>query len=147
MAAADQERRRIEQNLHDSAQQQLVALRINLRLARQVLRTAPAEADELLNQTEQAAASALEELRDLAHGIYPPLLADLGLRAALQAQAGKAAVPVTVEADAVGRYPVGLGERPPRRPAVRVRCGCRIFSAAPGEPSLCLRLPSRTGRT
>jgi signal transduction histidine kinase len=69
------------------------------------VRAAPAEAEELLQQTEQAAASALEELRELARGIYPPLLADLGLRAALQAQAGKAALPVTVEAPAIGRYP------------------------------------------
>jgi signal transduction histidine kinase len=105
VAAADQARRRIERDLHDGAQQQLVALRINLGLARQVVRAAPAEAEELLQQTEQAAASALEELRELARGIYPPLLADLGLRAALQAQAGKAAVPVTVEATGIGRYP------------------------------------------
>jgi signal transduction histidine kinase len=105
VAAADQARRRIERDLHDGAQQQLVALRINLGLARQVVRAAPAEAEELLQQTEQAAASALEELRELARGIYPPLLADLGLRAALQAQAGKAALPVTVEAPAIGRYP------------------------------------------
>jgi len=105
VAAADQARRRIERDLHDGAQQQLVALRINLGLVRQVVQTAPEEAEELLQQTEQAAASALEELRDLARGIYPPLLADLGLRAALEAQAGKAAVPVTVEAAAIGRYP------------------------------------------
>jgi len=71
VATADHERQRIERDLHDGAQQQLVALRINLRLARQAVRTAPAEADELLEQTEQAAASALEQLRDLAHGIYP----------------------------------------------------------------------------
>jgi signal transduction histidine kinase len=105
VTAADQARRRIERDLHDGAQQQLVALRINLGLVRQVVRTAPEEAGELLQQTEQAAASALEELRDLARGIYPPLLADLGLRAALEAQAGKATVPVTVEAAGIGRYP------------------------------------------
>jgi len=105
VATADQERQRIERDLHDGAQQQLVALRISLRLARQAVRTAPAEADELLEQTEQAAASALDQLRDLAHGIYPPILADLGLPAALQAQARKAALPVTIEAAAVGRYP------------------------------------------
>jgi len=58
----------------------------------------------LLAQTEHQAGEALAEMRDLAHGIYPPLLADLGLSAALQAQARRAAVPVTVEA-AVGRYP------------------------------------------
>ena len=79
VAAADEARRRLERNLHDGAQQRLVALRITLGLARQVVADAPGEADELLAQTEQEAQDALEELRDLARGIYPPLLADLGL--------------------------------------------------------------------
>jgi signal transduction histidine kinase len=104
VTAADEARRRIERDLHDGAQQQLVALRISLGLARQVVASSPAEADDLLAQTEHQAGEALEELRELAHGIYPPLLADLGLRAALEAQARKAAVPVTVEAPAMGRY-------------------------------------------
>jgi signal transduction histidine kinase len=104
VSAADQARRGLERDLHDGAQQQLVALRISLGLARQVLADSPGEAAELLAQTEHQAADALAEMRDLAHGIYPPLLADLGLGAALQAQARKAAIPVTVEAD-VGRYP------------------------------------------
>jgi signal transduction histidine kinase len=59
----------------------------------------------MLAQTEHQAQEALQELRELAHGIYPPLLADLGLKAALEAHARKAALPVTVEAPAVGRYP------------------------------------------
>jgi signal transduction histidine kinase len=101
---ADTERRRIERNLHDGAQQQLVALKISLGLARQLVTSLP-EATELLTQTEQQAAQALEELRELARGIYPPLLADLGLRAALEAQARKAALPVTIEAADLGRYP------------------------------------------
>jgi signal transduction histidine kinase len=105
VAAADQARRRLERDLHDGAQQQLVALRIKLGLARQVMQASPSEAGELLAETERDAAGALEELRDLARGIYPPLLSDLGLRAALEAQARKAALPVTVEADGVGRYP------------------------------------------
>jgi signal transduction histidine kinase len=104
VAAADEARRGLERNLHDGAQQQLVALRISLGLARQVLAGSPEEAAELLAQTEHQAEEALQELRDLAHGIYPPLLADLGLGAALEAQARKAAVPVTVEASAVGRH-------------------------------------------
>ena len=102
---ADTERRRIERNLHDGAQQQLVALRISLGLARQLVTSAPGEAAGLIAQTEQQAADALAELRELARGIYPPLLADLGLRAALEAQARKAAIPVTVEAPDLGRYP------------------------------------------
>ena len=101
---ADTERRRIERNLHDGAQQQLVALKISLGLARQLVTSLP-EAAGLLAQTEQQAAEALEELRELARGIYPPLLADLGLPAALQAQLRKAALPVTIEADNAGRYP------------------------------------------
>jgi signal transduction histidine kinase len=101
---ADTARRRIERDLHDGAQQQLVALKISLGLARQLV-TGPPEAADLLAQTEHQAAGALEELRELARGIYPPLLADLGLPAALQAQARKAALPVTIEPSDVGRYP------------------------------------------
>jgi len=103
--ATDTERRRIERDLHDGAQQQLVALRISLGLARQLVASSPGEAAELIAQTERQAVGALEELRELARGIYPPLLADLGLRAALEAQASKAAIPVTVQAPGLGRYP------------------------------------------
>jgi signal transduction histidine kinase len=78
VSAADQARRGLERDLHDGAQQQLVALRISLGLARQVMADSPGEATELLAQTEQQAEEALAEMRDLAHGIYPPLLADLG---------------------------------------------------------------------
>ena len=105
VTAADQARRRIERDLHDGAQQQLVALRISLGLARQLMTSSPAEAADLIAQTEHQAAGALEELRELARGIYPPLLADLGLPAALEAQARKAALPVTVEAPEGGRFP------------------------------------------
>jgi signal transduction histidine kinase len=103
--AADEARRRIERNLHDGAQQQLVALRISLGLARQLVTSSPDKAADLLAQTEHQAADALQDLRELAHGIYPPLLADLGLRAALEAQARKTALPVTVGASGVDRYP------------------------------------------
>ena len=95
VTAADEARRGLERNLHDGAQQQLVALKITLGLARQIAASSPEEIDGLLADTERQAELALAELRDLAHGIYPPLLADLGLRAALEAQARKAAVPVT----------------------------------------------------
>jgi signal transduction histidine kinase len=105
VAAADQARRGLERDLHDGAQQQLVALRITLGLARQVVQGSPEEAAALIEQTERAAGEALAELRDLARGIYPPLLADVGLRGALEAQAHKAPLPVTIEADASGRYP------------------------------------------
>ena len=105
VSAADEARRGLERNLHDGAQQQLVALRISLGLGRQVVASSPQEAAELLAQTEHQAQEALAEMRELAHGIYPPLLADLGLAAALEARARKTAVPVTVEAAEVGRYP------------------------------------------
>jgi signal transduction histidine kinase len=105
VAAADEERRRLERNIHDGAQQQLVALAVKARLARSLAEREPAKAAEMLGQIEAETQSTLEDLRDLARGIYPPLLADRGLVAALEAQARKVAVPVTVEASAVGRLP------------------------------------------
>jgi signal transduction histidine kinase len=105
VAAQDEERRKIERNLHDGAQQQLVALTVQLKLARSIVERDPAKAGAMLETIQGSATGALEDLRDLARGIYPPLLADRGLPAALEAQARKAAVPTTVEAGAVGRYP------------------------------------------
>jgi signal transduction histidine kinase len=105
VAAQDEERRKIERNLHDGAQQQLVALTVQLKLARGLVERDPAKAGEMLDSIQGSATGALEDLRDLARGIYPPLLADQGLPAALEAQARKAAVPTTVEAERVGRYP------------------------------------------
>ena len=102
VAAQDEERRRLERNIHDGAQQQLVALAVKARLARQLTERDPAKAAEMLGQIETETQTALEDLRDLARGIYPPLLADRGLVAALEAQSRKAAVSVSIEADAVG---------------------------------------------
>jgi signal transduction histidine kinase len=104
VAAQDEERRRLERNIHDGAQQQLVALAVKARLARQLTEREPAKAAEILGQIEAETQTALEDLRDLARGIYPPLLADRGLVAALEAQSRKAPVPVSVQADSVGRY-------------------------------------------
>jgi signal transduction histidine kinase len=104
VVAQDEERRRLERNIHDGAQQQLVALAVKARLARQLTERDPAKTAELLAQIEAETQTTLEDLRDLARGIYPPLLADRGLVAALEAQSRKASVPVSVEADAVGRY-------------------------------------------
>ncbi len=104
VAAQDEARRRLERNLHDGAQQQLVALQVRLRLAeRMVAKGMPVE--ELLAQLRADTADAIENLRDLARGIYPPLLAAEGLGAALVAQARKAALPVGVHAGDLGRYP------------------------------------------
>ncbi|HYM97724.1 MAG TPA: histidine kinase, partial [Candidatus Sulfotelmatobacter sp.] len=105
VAAQDEERRRLERNLHDGAQQHLVALRVNLGLAKRFARTDPEKATVLLTQLEVAADETLETMRDLARGIYPPLLADQGLAAALAAQARKATISVQVDADGVGRFP------------------------------------------
>jgi signal transduction histidine kinase len=104
VAAQDEERRRLERNIHDGAQQQLVALAVKARLARQLTEREPAKAAEILGQIEAETQTALEDLRDLARGIYPPLLADRGLVAALEAQSRKASLAVSVEAEAVGRY-------------------------------------------
>ncbi len=104
VTAQDEARRRLERNIHDGAQQDLVALGIKLRLAGMTVDEDPAEAKEMLGELQADATGALQNLRDLARGIYPPLLADLGLAAALNAQARKSPVPVTVDADGIGRF-------------------------------------------
>lgn len=105
VAAQDEERRRLERNLHDGAQQQLVALAVKSRLLEMAIPTDPDRAASIARDVGADAGEALENLRDLARGIYPPLLADEGLAAALEAQARKSAVPVAVEAVGVSRYP------------------------------------------
>jgi signal transduction histidine kinase len=102
--AQDAERRKIERNLHDGAQQQLVALAIQLGLLEESADD-PAFIRELAPRLRADLRAALGDLRDLARGIYPPLLAEQGLITALQAQAARASVPVRIEADGVGRYP------------------------------------------
>jgi signal transduction histidine kinase len=104
VAAQDDERRRLERNIHDGAQQQLVALSVKMRLLKALSRKDPGKADELVDQLQADTQDALSDLRDLARGIYPPLLADKGLTAALEAQARKAPFPVHVEPNGVGRY-------------------------------------------
>jgi signal transduction histidine kinase len=105
VAAQDEERRRLERNIHDGAQQQLVALAVNLKLARTLSTKDPAKGQEILHRLQGEAQDALDNLRDLARGIYPPVLADKGLAAALESQARKATVPVTIDSDGIGRYP------------------------------------------
>jgi signal transduction histidine kinase len=105
VAAQDDERRRLERNLHDGAQQHLVAIKVKLGLVEMLLTRDPEKASATIVALKGDADEALETLRDLARGIYPPLLADKGLAAALQSQAGKATLPVHVDADGVGRYP------------------------------------------
>jgi signal transduction histidine kinase len=108
VAAQDQERRRLERNIHDGAQQQLVALAVKARLARSLVGRNDDKASELLEQIGAETQEALEDLRDLARGIYPPLLADKGLVAALEAQARKSPIPAEVSPDGIGRYDQAL---------------------------------------
>jgi signal transduction histidine kinase len=104
VTAQDEERRRLERNLHDGAQQHLVALKVKLGLAEMLLGRDPDRARVTLDQLRSDADEALDTLRDLARGIYPPLLADKGLGAALASQARKATVAVTVDVEGIGRY-------------------------------------------
>ena len=108
VAASDAARRKIERDLHDGAQQHLVALTVNLRLAQRLAASDPAAAGELLDELGKGLEEAVRELRALAHGIYPPLLVDRGLEEALRSAAGRAALPTEVDAPGLGRYPAEL---------------------------------------
>ena len=99
------ERRRVERDLHDGAQQRLVALALELQLVRAKLETDPAAASELLESAADELTGATEELRELARGLHPPLLADRGLVPAIEALARRAPLPVAVEAGEVERAP------------------------------------------
>lgn len=105
VAAQDEERRKIERNLHDGAQQQLIALAIKVNLAQSLAPKDGAKAATMMGDVKAGLQDAVDTLRDLARGIYPPLLADQGLAVALDAQAKKSAVPTTVRAGVLGRYP------------------------------------------
>ena len=89
-----EERRRLERDLHDGAQQRLVSMALNIRIARAKLNEDPLAADELLKTAGQELDSALEELRELARGIHPAVLTDRGLATALETLASRAPVPV-----------------------------------------------------
>jgi signal transduction histidine kinase len=99
------ERKRVERDLHDGAQQRLVALALELQVVRSKLATDPEAAAELLEGAADELTGATQELRELARGLHPPVLADRGLVPALEALAKRATVPVTVEADEVERAP------------------------------------------
>ena len=105
VASADAERRRIERDLHDGAQQRLVALGIRLALAEEVVAEDPDAGRRRLHELGEEVAATLEEIRGLAHGVYPALLSDRGLAEALDAAAMRLPIPATVDRDGVGRYP------------------------------------------
>ena len=96
IAAADAERRRIERDLHDGAQQRMVAVAVTLGLAEARFASDPESAVKLIAQAREEAQAAVKELRELARGIHPAVLSDRGLGAALEALASRAPVPVEV---------------------------------------------------
>jgi len=104
VTSADEARRTIERNLHDGAQQHLVALAVKIGLARQLAASDPATADTLLDELRGDVQATLTELRALAHGIYPPLLRDRGIAEALRTAANRATISTEVQAEDVGRY-------------------------------------------
>jgi signal transduction histidine kinase len=97
VSAGDEERQRLERNLHDGAQQRLVALALTLRLARAKIRNAPEGAEALVDEASQQLEQALDELRELARGLHPAILTARGLAHALPALAGGVPVPVEIE--------------------------------------------------
>jgi signal transduction histidine kinase len=103
--AADGARQKIERDLHDGAQQQLVALRIKLELAREALEGDSGDAGEMVANLGPEVDEIIEAVRSLARGIYPPLLASDGLGEALRAAGRQSPLPVTIEADGIGRLP------------------------------------------
>ena len=104
VAAGDAERRRLERNLHDGAQQRLLSVALGLRLAQARLAAHPEEA-ELLARSRQELEQSLQELRELAHGLHPAVLSDHGLAVALEAVAARSPVPVKLFVDLDGRLP------------------------------------------
>jgi signal transduction histidine kinase len=106
--AADAERRRIERNIHDGAQQQLVAIGVKAGLARTMVQRDPSKAMEILDQLRDDAAAASKDLRNMTRGADPPLLADEGLEAALMAKTRSTPIPVSIDAHDVPRAPTAV---------------------------------------
>ena len=134
VAAADEQRRRIERDIHDGAQQQLLAIADALALAESVAGQDDERERALVAQLKAETSGALETLRHLARGIYPPLLADQGLAAAVRAQAGKAPGPVEVSTDGLGRYPAEI------ETAVYFCCVEALHNAARHAPGSAVRI-------
>jgi len=108
VAAQDEERRRLERNIHDGAQQHLVALAVKLRLAKTAIAADPVRGRAMLEEIGGEIDAALDTLRALALGIYPPLLEAQGIAPALAAQYVRSGLPVTLEAEAAGRFPIEI---------------------------------------
>ena len=108
VAATDRERRRIERDLHDGAQQRLVGLGVGLSLARELVRSDPDAALDALTALRAEVAAAQAELRDLAQGVYPPVLTEHGLAEALRSAVDRVPQPVSVVIEDVARQPPDL---------------------------------------
>jgi signal transduction histidine kinase len=104
VASGDAERRRVERNLHDGAQQHLVALAVNLRLVKDIVAEDPEGAVEMLEELGTAVQDTIQELRELAHGIYPPLLVDSGLPGALRPVVNRSPLDIELSTEGIGRY-------------------------------------------
>ena len=105
VAVQDETRRKLERDLHDGAQQQLVALKVKLGLARAIAeKSGASETAAMIEQLTTEADGAVDAMREFARGVYPPLLEAEGLGSAIAAQARRAPLPVTVESDGIGRY-------------------------------------------
>jgi signal transduction histidine kinase len=105
VVAADAARRKIERDIHDGAQQHLVALRVKLRLAQGIAEADPAALQTMLGELSQDVLNAVEELRRLSHGVYPKVLTDHGLMPALDGIAATATLRTTVTGNGDRRYP------------------------------------------
>ena len=105
VASGDEQRRKLERNLHDGAQQRLVALSVGLRVAQSKIESSPAEAGELLETMSNDLADALTELRELARGIHPAVLTERGLAAALEVLVARAPLPVELDVQVPERLP------------------------------------------
>lgn len=106
--AQDAERRRLERDIHDGAQQHLVALAVNLRLAHTLAVRSPERADLLVAAQCEAATVTIETITSLSRGIYPSLLVDEGLAAALRMAISRSPLPAELVAAGIGRYPAGV---------------------------------------
>jgi signal transduction histidine kinase len=137
VTAQDDQRRRIERDLSDGAQRQMVAIASGLARAQSLAGRDEQRERAMLAQLRAGTRAALESLRDLARGIYPPLLADQGLAAAVSAHAGKAPLPVVVDADGVGRYPADA------ETAVYFCCVEAVQNAARHAPGATVRVRLR----
>ena len=106
--ATDQERRRLQRDLHDGAQQRLLGISVKLKLARGALAEDPERCEALLGELDADTRETLEELRALAEGVFPPTLAEFGLVRAVRSVVRQMEPPVRFETQGVGRYPQSI---------------------------------------